>query len=107
MSPNAADENTYTPMFVTSSLAILAQRSSDLCTSNRHAAASYAHLPLLEYLISKGGNINITDEDGDTPLFVVESVETARWLVEHGAQADVKNGEGLTVSVSNATTTEG
>jgi ankyrin repeat protein len=64
----------------------------------RHAAASYGHLELLEYLISKGGDINIADEDGETPIFTVESVEVARWLVEHGANVDVQNNEGQSVS---------
>lgn len=63
-----------------------------------HAAASYGHLELLEYLISKGGDINVTDEDGDTPLYTVESVQVAKWMVEHGAEADVRNAEGLSVS---------
>jgi hypothetical protein len=50
------------------------------------------------YLISKGGNINITDEDGDTPLYTVESIECARFLIEDcGADPKWKNGEGITV----------
>ena len=46
---------------------------------------------------SIGGDVNITDSDGDTPLYVVENVETARWLVEHGAIVNRRNSEGLTV----------
>ena len=41
--------------------------------------------------------MNVTDEDGDTPLYVVENVETARYLVERGAVVDRRNGEGQTV----------
>lgn len=41
--------------------------------------------------------MNITDEDGDTPLYVVESVDMAQWLVEHGAEVYHRNTEGLTV----------
>lgn len=62
-----------------------------------HAAASYAHLELLEYLLSIGGDINLRDDDGDSPLYVVESVETARWMVGHGADPSLTNDEGLTV----------
>ncbi|KIP05027.1 hypothetical protein PHLGIDRAFT_129141 [Phlebiopsis gigantea 11061_1 CR5-6] len=74
LSPNVPDPNTYTPM---------------------HAAASYGHIQILEYLISQGGDVNITDDDGDTPLYVVENVETARFLVEHGAVVDHQNLEGV------------
>ncbi|EIW57304.1 ankyrin, partial [Trametes versicolor FP-101664 SS1] len=74
MSPNVPDPNTYTPM---------------------HAAASYGHLNVLEYLISRGGDVNVTDNDGDTPLYVVENVETARFLVEHGATINRQNDEGI------------
>lgn len=63
----------------------------------RHAAASYAHLELLDYLISKGGDINHADSDGETPLFTVESVEVAKWMIERGAKYDVKNAEGESV----------
>jgi hypothetical protein len=63
----------------------------------RHAAASYAHLELLDYLISKGGDINHADSDGETPLFTVESVDVAKWMIERGAKYDVKNAEGESV----------
>ena len=40
-----------------------------------HAAASYGHHELLQYLIARPGvNLNCGDEDGDTPLHVVEDV---------------------------------
>ncbi|KIJ52647.1 hypothetical protein M422DRAFT_26216 [Sphaerobolus stellatus SS14] len=72
-SPNTPDDYTYTPM---------------------HAAASYGQIDVLEYLVSKGGDVNIKDEDNETPLFTVESVEVARWLVEHGADIHCCNAEG-------------
>ncbi|KAF7312310.1 Ankyrin [Mycena indigotica] len=74
LSPNAPDEFTYTPM---------------------HAAASYGHLHVLEYLISKGGDVNVEDNDNDTPIYTVENVETARFLVDHGAILERRNSEGL------------
>ncbi|CAG7852540.1 SubName: Full=Uncharacterized protein {ECO:0000313/EMBL:CCA71894.1} [Serendipita indica DSM 11827] len=76
MSPNAPDQNTYTPM---------------------HAAASYGHIELLEYLISKGGDVNVEDEDGDTPLYTAESLDVAKWLVDHGAIINRVNNEGISV----------
>lgn len=41
--------------------------------------------------------MNVTDEDGDTPLYVVENVETARYLVERGAIVNHRNHEDVTV----------
>ncbi len=77
--PNTPDEFTYTPM---------------------HAAASYGHIHVLEFLLAHGGDVNITDDDGDTPLYVVEDVVTARWLVDHGAVIDRTNNEGVSVRLS-------
>ncbi|KAF8896285.1 ankyrin repeat-containing domain protein [Infundibulicybe gibba] len=74
LSPNTPDPFTYTPM---------------------HAAASYGHLHVLDYLISRGGDVNITDADGDSPLYTVENVETARFLVQHGAVIDRTNNESI------------
>jgi len=66
----------------------------------RHAAASYGHLDVLTYLISRGGNVNVSDEDGDTPLYTVENIETARFLVDNGADLTWRNHEGLTPAAS-------
>ncbi|KIJ67064.1 hypothetical protein HYDPIDRAFT_38494 [Hydnomerulius pinastri MD-312] len=74
ISPNAPDPFTYTPM---------------------HAAASYGQLEILAYLVSHGGDVNITDEDGDTPIYTVENIETAQFLVNHGATIDRRNNEGV------------
>ncbi|KAJ7494685.1 ankyrin repeat-containing domain protein [Mycena galericulata] len=74
LSPNAPDEFTYTPM---------------------HAAASYGQLQVLEYLIARGGDVNVQDGDGDTPIYTVENIETARFLVTHGAILDRQNSEGV------------
>ena len=41
--------------------------------------------------------MNITDADGDTPLYTVENLETARYLVEHGAIVARQNLEGVSV----------
>ncbi|TFL03973.1 ankyrin repeat-containing domain protein, partial [Pterulicium gracile] len=74
MSPNAFDDNTYSPM---------------------HAGASYGHLHILDYLVAQGGNINLQDADGDTPLYCVENIETARWLIDRGAIVDHRNHENV------------
>jgi hypothetical protein len=46
---------------------------------------------------SKGGDVNITDDDNETPLYTVETVAVARWLVDHGAKMDWINTEEVTV----------
>lgn len=63
-----------------------------------HAAVSYNHLELLTSLVKDFDvNVNIKDEDGETPLFVVETVEAAQILiVDLGADVTVVNTEGET-----------
>jgi len=49
-------------------------------------------------VLDHGGDVNIEDNEGDTPLFVAETVETARCLVEElGADINHQNDVGLTV----------
>ena len=75
---NAKDPNGYTPL---------------------HAAASYGHHDLIDYLVNHGGNINIQDNEGDTPLHHVEDVNTAKLLVEkYKADYNIKNNDGLTAA---------
>ena len=63
-----------------------------------HAAASYGHLDLVRKLITDYRvDVNIADEDGDTPLAAVETVEMARLLVEDfHADLHTRNQEGQT-----------
>ncbi|AOA65270.1 hypothetical protein PP7435_CHR4-0365 [Komagataella phaffii CBS 7435] len=76
LSPNEKDPNGYTPI---------------------HAAAAYGHKELIRYLIEKGADINIQDQDGDTPLHHVESLEIAQLLVEEfKADPRITNSDGLT-----------
>ncbi|MCJ1356607.1 MAG: hypothetical protein MMC33_006602 [Icmadophila ericetorum] len=63
-----------------------------------HAAASYNHLDLLRTLVTEfHTNVNITDNDHETPLFAVETVAAAKVLVEElGADLGWKSEEGVT-----------
>ena len=77
-SPNSKDPNGYTPI---------------------HAATSYGHTELLKLLIERGGNVNIKDFEGDTPLHHVEDLATAKILVEEFmADYKLKNEEGQTAA---------
>lgn len=63
-----------------------------------HAAASYNHLDLLRTLVHEFHvDINIKDEDNETPLYVVETVGAAQLLAEElGADLSTTNSEGQT-----------
>lgn len=63
-----------------------------------HAVVSYNHLGLLRTLINEFHvDVNIKDEDGETPLFTVETVDAAQILVDElGADLTLKNDEGMT-----------
>lgn len=58
-----------------------------------HAAVSYNHPSLLRELVQTySANINLRDEDGETPLFASESVAIARVVVEElGADVSIFN----------------
>ncbi|KAA1107036.1 hypothetical protein PGTUg99_026276 [Puccinia graminis f. sp. tritici] len=77
LSPTVADENSYTPL---------------------HAAASWGRLEVLKYLHSQGGDMNTTDDEGDTPLFSVEDLETAKLVIALGGDPRHKNAEGKTAA---------
>lgn len=62
-----------------------------------HAAASYNHLDLLRALVKEFHvDVDLKDEDDETALFVVETPETAKVLVEElGANVFHRGQEGL------------
>lgn len=62
-----------------------------------HAAASYNHNSLMRTLVNEFRvDPNIKDEDGETPLFVVETLEAAQVLEQIGVDLTIKNAEGVT-----------
>lgn len=75
--PNSADPNGFTPI---------------------HAAASYGNTELLRYLLDNGGNANVQDSDGDTPLHHCENLDIIKLLIrDYNADYKLKNSEGLNV----------
>lgn len=76
----------------------LASQQDDHGYSLLHAAASYNHLDLLRALVSEFTvPVNLRDEDSETALFVVETVEAARVLVEElHIDSALTGDEGLT-----------
>lgn len=65
--------------------------------STIHAAASYNHLELMRTLIARGGNVDLPDHEGDTPIYVAETAEMCQLMLSLGADLHHVNGEGLTV----------
>lgn len=65
--------------------------------STLHAASSYNHFDLLRFLVARGGNVNLPDHEGETPIFVAETREMCALLIELGADAGRVNAEGQTV----------
>lgn len=63
----------------------------------RHAAASYNELGVIEFLVNLGADINIRDNDGDTPLLVAESPAAFELLVQLGADPHAKNRAGESI----------
>ncbi|RFU74319.1 ankyrin repeat-containing [Trichoderma arundinaceum] len=62
-----------------------------------HAAASYNHIDLLRALIEEFKvDVNLKDEDNETALFVVETPEVAKVLVELGVDVLHRGLDGFT-----------
>lgn len=77
LTANSKDPNGYTPI---------------------HAAAAYGHVDLLRKLCKDyGGDINVKDSDGDTPLHHCEDANTAKVIIEElNGDATLTNNEGMT-----------
>jgi len=54
-------------------------------------------LPIVSPAYAPGGDVNVVDGDGDTPLYTVEDIKTAQFLVTQGAVVDRTNNEGISV----------
>ncbi|KAI8821433.1 ankyrin repeat-containing domain protein [Fimicolochytrium jonesii] len=77
LAPDVKDENGYTPL---------------------HAAVSYSNIQIIKMLVTQyNADVNVTDNDGDTPLHVCETVEAAECLKELGADMTRENDEGKKV----------
>lgn len=84
ISPEAEDENGYTPLYI-------------VFSSYRFAAVSYDHVPVVEYLLQKGVSVNYIDDSGDTCLFVCETRHMAEYLISQGADIHHRNSSGQSV----------
>ena len=53
------------------------------------AAISYNHLQVAKFLIEKGADVNLESDNGLVALFYAETVESAKILIENGANIHV------------------
>ena len=51
-----------------------------------HAAAAYKRMEVINWLLVSGADVNVKDNDGDTPLHHCESLEVAQLLVVKGGE---------------------
>lgn len=105
MAPNAfllAADNPAELVTLLRSSPELASAQDDHGYSLLHAATSYNHLDLLRRLVQEFNvDINLKDEDGETALFVAETVECVKILVEElGADITIRGEEGKTARES-------
>jgi ankyrin repeat protein len=61
-----------------------------------HAAASRRSMEVVQYLISKGANVNATDKDGDTPLHNAHWIDMIQYLMLQGADVNARGRYGRT-----------
>src|SRR3954453_12366083 len=78
----------------------LASKQDEHGYSLLHAAASYNHIELLRSLVNEFQvDVNLKDEDGETCLFVTETVPIAQCLVEElHTDLEARNDEGMTAA---------
>lgn len=53
-----------------------------------HLASARNRPDVTEYLIDKGNDVNVLDKDGKSPLYYCQSEETAKMLINAGAEVD-------------------
>ncbi|KAK9894446.1 ankyrin [Cystobasidium minutum MCA 4210] len=82
-----------------SSTGLTANSKDDNGYTALHAAASWGHADLLRTLVSEyAGDINIADNDGDTPLFTVESIDMCKLVLELGGDPTLVDNDGLSAA---------
>lgn len=63
-----------------------------------HYLANAGNTKLIEVLLKKGFDVNVTDFKGNTPLYCIKEPAVAQFLVDKGAKVDVTNTKGDTPS---------
>ena len=64
-----------------------------------HYAVAGGNVEVIKYLLSKGADINISDNDGITPIHIAAGtgqIEALKYLIENGADPTKKSNDGAT-----------
>jgi ankyrin repeat protein len=88
------------------SVQLLIDYEADIHVRNRFGyslfdyAAHYGHIDMLEFLISKGANMNAIEIDwGKHAIHIAAcsgSIDSMQWLLDHDIDVDIKDGSGHT-----------
>lgn len=65
--------------------------------SSLFTAVMLGEKAITEILVDHGADVNARDEYGQTPLFLVDSLEVAKVLVNRGADVNAKDKDGISV----------
>ena len=64
-----------------------------------HLAVNHENKDVIELLIVEGADVNVIDNEGESPIFMVSSdnINLFKLLLVHGADPNIKNNDGRTI----------
>ena len=101
---NARDDDGQTPLHhAVAQVKLEPQRIPDAekgLPEGEHAftMVPVGHIEVIQYLVTKGADVNATDRMGNTPLHhaaFVNTPDVVQFLLDNGAKADVKSSQGI------------
>lgn len=112
LKPSHHDTNQYTPVFAAAAACDLAAvqdavaKDKSLLKAREWSGATLLHdsagqncLPVSQYLLDQGADVNAATDDGITPLHMAAqngNIDLMKLLLEHGAKPDARDSKGWT-----------